>query len=270
MSRIDFDAIAEAISPAQFAQAIGAKPNGRAFHCPSPNHAGGDKNPSLSINRKDGRTVAYCHSCGLKGTPVQVLAEVCGLALGDAAERLAAVAGVTSSATTMVSKGNGLGEEVASYPYTDEAGVLLYEIVRFAFPKTFRPRLPDGTWGLPKSVRRVLFRLPEVIAGVEANRHILVVEGEKDADELVQRGFVATTCAGGAGKWRDCYSRSLKGANVCILPDKDDAGSEHGQAVARALHGIAEEVRVLDLPDLPAKGDVSDWFKAGGEVTPGT
>jgi hypothetical protein len=264
MSRIDFDAIAESISPEQLAQEIGAKPNRGAFHCPSPNHAGGDKNPSLSINRKDGRTVACCHSCGLKGTPVQVLAEVCGLALGDAAERLAAAAGVTSSATTMVSKGNRLGEEVASYPYTDEAGVLLYEVVRFASPKTFRPRLPDGTFSLPKSVRRVLFRLPEVIAGVEANRHILIVEGEKDANALADRHFVATCNSGGAGTWRGEYSESLSGANVCILPDKDDAGSKHGQAVARALHGIAEEVRILDLPDLPARGDVSDWFKAGG------
>jgi len=264
MSRIDFDAIAESISPEQLAQAIGARPNGGSFHCPSPNHAGGDKNPSLSINRKDGRTVAYCHSCGLKGTPVQVLAEVCGLAHGDAAERLAATAGVTSSATTMVSKGNGLGEEVAWYPYTDEAGVLLYEVVRFAFPKTFRPRLPDGTWSLPKSVRRVLFRLPEVIAGVEANRHILVVEGEKDADELVQRDFVTTTCPGGAGKWKPEFSEILRGARVVILPDNDDPGREHGQTIAQALEGIASEVRVLDLPDLPAKGDVSDWFKAGG------
>jgi hypothetical protein len=266
MSRIDFDAIAEAISPAQFAQAIGARPNGRAFHCPSPTHAGGDKNPSLSINRKDGRTVAYCHSCGLKGTPVQVLAEVCGLALGDAAERLAALAGVTSSATTMVSKRNGLGKEVASYPYTDEAGVLLYEVVRFAFPKTFRPRLPDGTLALPKSVRRVLFRLPEVIAGVEANRHILVVEGEKDADELARRGFVGTTCPGGVGKgkWKSEFSEILRGARVVILPDNDEPGREHGQTIAQALEGIASEVRVLDLPDLPAKGDVSDWFKSGG------
>ena len=266
MSRIDFDAIAESVSPEQLAQEIGARPNGGSFHCPSPTHAGGDKNPSLSINRKDGRTVACCHSCGLKGTPVQVLAEVCGLALGDAAERLAAAAGVTSSATTMVSKGNGLGEEVAWYPYTDEAGVLLYEVVRFAFPKTFRPRLPDGTWGLPESVRRVLFRLPEVIAGVEANRPILIVEGEKDADELARRGFVGTTCPGGAGKgkWKSEFSEILRGARVVILPDNDEPGREHGQTIAQALQGIASEVRVLDLPDLPAKGDVSDWFEGGG------
>ena len=45
-------------------------------------------------------------------------------------------------------------------------------------------------------------------------------------------------------------------------------GQDHGQAVAAALHGIAARVRVLELwkswPDMPLKGDVSDWIESGG------
>ena len=41
MSRVDFDQIAEAISPEQLAQAIGAKKRGRDFHCPSSAHENG-------------------------------------------------------------------------------------------------------------------------------------------------------------------------------------------------------------------------------------
>lgn len=49
-----------------------------------------------------------------------------------------------------------------------------------------------------------------------------------------------------------------------ILPDNDPAGAAHGQAVAGALHGTAASVKVLRLPDLPPKGDVSDWLAADG------
>jgi putative DNA primase/helicase len=36
--------------------------------------------------------------------------------------------------------------------------------------------------------------------------------------------------------------------------------------VARSLHGIAASVRVLLLPNLPPKGDVSDWLDAGNTI----
>ena len=40
---------------------------------------------------------------------------------------------------------------------------------------------------------------------------------------------------------------------------------KHRDVVANALQDSAERVRVLDLPGLPPKGDVSDWIEAGGE-----
>ena len=95
MSGPDFDASAAEVSPERLAQAIGARAaRSGDYHCPSPAHENGDRNPSLSINRKNGRTVAFCHSCGLKGTPVQVSAEVWGMAPGDAANRLASELGI--------------------------------------------------------------------------------------------------------------------------------------------------------------------------------
>src|SRR5262245_14432013 len=42
-----------------------------------------------------------------------------------------------------------LGDVLETYPYHDENGTLLYEVVRFT-PKDFRPRRPDGNgyvWG---------------------------------------------------------------------------------------------------------------------------
>ena len=92
------------------------------------------------------------------------------------------------------------------------------------------------------------------------------MEGEKDADRLASLGFVATTNAGGAGKWRDEYSEYLRGRHVVIIPDNDEPGREHAAKVARSLQGIAASVRILELPNLPPKGDVSDWLDAGGVV----
>jgi len=95
---------------------------------------------------------------------------------------------------------------------------------------------------------------------------VYLVEGEKDADRLASLGLVATCNAGGAGKWRKEHSEFLRGRHVVVLPDNDDAGREHARKAVKALRGIATDVRVVELPDLPEKGDVSDWLDAGGSV----
>src|SRR2546430_3056944 len=54
------------------------------------------------------------------------------------------------------------------------------------FPYTTLFRSPDGmggwTWKL-NGVRRVLYRLPQVLAAVAAGKRVLVVEGEKRSEE---------------------------------------------------------------------------------------
>ena len=95
---------------------------------------------------------------------------------------------------------------------------------------------------------------------------MLIVEGEKDVDNLAKLGIVATCNAGGATKWKPDHAAHLKGANVIILPDNDGPGREHAQMVRKSLSGVAARVRVLELPGLPEKGDVSDWLAVGGTV----
>lgn len=157
---------------------------------------------------------------------------------------------------------------VATYDYHDEAGRLLFEVVRFANPKDFRQRRPDGRGGWiwsTKGTRQVPYRLPELLARPEG-APVYVVEGEKDADRLANLGLCATTNPGGAGKWRDELGQHLAGADVVILPDADEAGRKHAQTVADHLEPMAASVRVVNLPGLRPKGDVSDWLDAGGTV----
>jgi putative DNA primase/helicase len=150
---------------------------------------------------------------------------------------------------------------VASYDYLDENGTLLYQAVRFE-PKGFAQRSPGGnggwTWKLT-GVTRVLYRLPEILK-VET---VYIVEGEKDADRLWSMGIPATTNPQGAGKWREEYSESLRDKQVVIVPDNDDVGEQHALQVARSLLPVAKAVKIVRLPGLPAKGDVSGWLEAG-------
>ena len=62
------------------------------------------------------------------------------------------------------------------------------------------------------------------------------------------------------------YCEHLRDRHVVILADNDAAGRKHAEQVAAMLQGIAASVRVLHLPGLPEKGDVSDWLDSGGDA----
>jgi len=230
--------VAEELEQAVLARSGSRKGVEIQFRCPYPDgHNNGDANPSARYNPS--KYVWRCDVC-CNGAGWMDLAD-----LLDVQWRSAGPNGETS------------------YRYTDEEGEVLFEVVRQSNPKRFLQRRPDGSGGWiwnTRGIRRVLYRLPEVIAVVKGSEPVYVVEGEKDADNLVNLGLVATTNAGGAGKWRSSYTDTLRGAHVVVLHDNDKPGKDHADRVAKALHGVAADVRLLDLPGLPKGGDVSDWI----------
>jgi Domain of unknown function (DUF927) len=152
------------------------------------------------------------------------------------------------------------------YPYQDLSGHVIFEVVRYK-PKSFRQRRPDGhgnyIWDL-KGIEPVLYRLPMVTAAIADGRTILHVEGEKDADNLVQLGFDATTSPKGAKSWKKSYAIFYTGAaRVILFPDKDEPGRAYSHGVAADLFHIVGEVKVIELPGEHVK-DASDWIAAGG------
>jgi putative DNA primase/helicase len=201
-----------------------------------------DRTPSLSVGvRPDGAVVLNCHA----GCPLDDVVTAIGLTRADLRPESP--------------NGNGGMPIVASYPYVDGLGTLLFTVHRFV-PKSFRQQAADGTWST-RGVRRVLYRLPDVVRAVKDGVPVWVVEGEKDADTLASLGMTATTVPGGAGKWRPEYADALTGAGeVHIVADDDDPGRKHAAQVAEALRPVAGSVSVW----LPAEGkDVSDHLSAG-------
>lgn len=157
---------------------------------------------------------------------------------------------------------------VETYDYRDERGRLIYQAVRME-PKDFRQRRPDGcggwTWNL-EGVRLVPYRLPEIVAAART-RMVFVPEGEKDVERLRSLGLVATTNPLGAGKWArmdESATAVFRGRHVALLPDNDEAGEKHADDVIESLDGCAASVRVVRLPGLARKQDVSDWLRFGG------
>lgn len=156
------------------------------------------------------------------------------------------------------------------YVYTDEFGNPLYRQVRYykGTEKNFySERFEEGQWinGI-KDVKRVLYRLPQVIEGIKNAEKIYIVEGEKDVETLIEKGKVATGIAGGAKqKWQPSFTETLKGSDIIILPDNDNPGKEFATKVAESLAGNANTVMVLDLtkkwPDLKEHGDITDVFE---------
>lgn len=231
--------------------------------CPAHN----DTNPSLSVTEGDDYPVVlHCHA---------------GCDFEDIADEL-------DSLSTSWKPWEGT--EVDRYTYRGAGGDPLFDVVRYEMRDEEHPACgdkqfmqqahlpehedaggtgngcPDGyVWGRKKhGVEAALYRLPEVTEAAEKGQTVFVVEGEKDVHTLEDWGLTATTNPQGAGEWKPQHTEALSGARVVILPDNDREGREHGRMVAQEVLPVVESVRFVTLPDLPKKGDVTDWAGAGG------
>lgn len=248
----------------------GASRSAGGWVCRCPSHD--DKHASLSITEKDGKTLWFCHAGCSQDTVRQALVSR-GL-IPDKPEpgyrpKQQPPPPATGRTLTAHDGGKatpppagGPGRIVATYDYVDLTGQLLFQVCRFE-PKTFRQRRPKGNgweWGLGRT-QPIPYRLPELADAAT----VFVPEGEKDVERLRALGFTATCNPMGAGKWRTEYGEYLTGKHVVVLPDNDDTGRKHAEDVALSCaQGGARSIRVVALPRLPEKGDVSDWLDAGG------
>ena len=227
------------------------KIGGQEFQTFCPFHQ--ETKPSFNFNNETG--IYFCHGCGKKGNAFHFYAKTHHL--DDKRDFPKILKGIATDFGIPIQERQR--RLVKAYDYTDANGNLLFQVCRFE-PKAFEQRRPDGKGGWKwklDGIQPVLYRLPDVLKAEE----VLIVEGEKDCDNLKSLGFTATTNPMGAGKWREHFRETLKGKNIVLIPDNDQAGREHMMDVARSLNGCSKSLKWLDLPGLPSKGDISDWIK---------
>lgn len=216
-----------------------------------------DSGPSLSIGEgDDGRALLHCFA----GCETAAICDAIGLQTGDLFAR-------DDRPSRPATKVYASGERDFS-DYHDTAGTLVFQVVRNP-GKRFSQRRPDGRGGWITNldgVERCLYHEDEL--ATEPERWVTLCEGGKDSDRLRSLGLLATTVAGGSNApWTDSYSETLRDRAVTIFADNDPPGLACAYTRAQALQGIARRVKVVLLPDLPAKGDVSDWLDAGHTKT---
>lgn len=150
----------------------------------------------------------------------------------------------------------------ATYSYTTAEGAPIFEVIRYEHPdkpKTFLQRHErDGRQWSGRPGDPLLYRAHEIAAA--PGQPVYMVEGEKDVDNLAALGLLATTVPNNA--WPEDMSL-LQGRTVYLLADNDPAGTKRAEKAMEKLSGIATTL-AIELPDLPPKGDVTDWLEAGG------
>jgi hypothetical protein len=149
-------------------------------------------------------------------------------------------------------------------------------------PVAYHGREEDG-----QGHKRVRWRLPagayaDGLKGLKLselplyNAHLLeerpsdpvhLVEGEVAADEGTSHGLLTVSLCGGAAQQDFGQALDvLSGRSVSLMPDNDEPGRTLMDRVGRVIAATAADLRLVALPDLPEKGDLVDWFRAGGTV----
>lgn len=257
-----------------------AKPQGRGWQALCPAHD--DRNPSLSITEDNGKILLHCHA----GCEPDDILKAVDLQWSDCYDnslqigRESVIQAHNESKSPLESnlsrfKPNNSqtpqkplrttqsASKSSTYQYFDEDGKLLYERVRDE-NKKFIQRRPDPEhpcryiYNL-QGVEPTLYNIQEVKEAPRAHKPVLFVEGEKDVETLRSLGYIATT-SGGTGTWNKRYTKYFENLRVILIPDNDDPGKKFMQEVAFDLEGVCSELSICILPDLPEKGDISDWL----------
>ena len=160
-----------------------------------------------------------------------------------------------------------LGPATAKWDYLDADGHLIAVVYRYDPPgqkKQFRPWDAKRRKMAPPDPRP-LFNQP----GIKDAAQVVLVEGEKCAQALIDVGVVATTAMHGANAPIEKTDWSpLSGKSVLIWPDRDKPGWDYAAQAAQAiLSAGAKSCHVLYPPEEAAEGwDAADAIAEGFDV----
>jgi hypothetical protein len=243
----------------------GAKVRGNAVSCPFHD----DKHPSAGVYLANGEGYRFkCHSCGLNGSALDLIAILDGLTVPEVLRRLKGDS-KPQKPPTIYADIESL-KAAMSYP--------VEEVYQYTHPATgkiemlvFRLKTPDG-----KTFRQASPVLGGYVqqappkpwplyhrSRVKVADTIVVVEGERKVHTLHDYGVTATTSPAGAGKAPLADWTPLAGRNVILWGDNDEPGRAHMAQVEVILQRLEPAPRIAILEpadlDLQEKEDVVDF-----------
>ncbi|SFH52531.1 hypothetical protein SAMN04488020_12010 [Palleronia marisminoris] len=143
------------------------------------------------------------------------------------------------------------GRPTVQYVYRDAVGTPVLMANRYDKQdgKFFLPYdLIADAWKAPEL--RPLYRL-DALAEANADRAVIVTEGEKCADALASLGYVSTTTFGGANGAHKTDLAPLRGRKVILWPDKDEPGLKYAEGLAATLHAeLGALPRIIPTADI--------------------
>jgi hypothetical protein len=162
-------------------------------------------------------------------------------------------------------------DEVATYSwnYYDENGQVIVKVFRKDPPgerKEYKPfDVKRGVYCAPEGLRP-LYNIPGILKSDE----VVLVEGEKCAEALIEQGITATTTMFGSNADANKTDWSqLKGKHIIIWPDNDEAGKKYAENAKKKLLevGVAS-LAVLEIPqDKPEKWDAADYVQESTNIS---
>lgn len=140
-------------------------------------------------------------------------------------------------------------------------------------PKDFRRHKIDGdkiksNWS---GIDMDPYNWDKACEAAAAGRVIIVVEGEKDSDNICENlGYVAISAGGVSDKWEERWNADLKGAKgIIVIADNDlvkgntkEPGLVKANTLCQQLKEAGFPVKLLMFEK---HKDSSDWIKAGGD-----
>jgi hypothetical protein len=155
----------------------------------------------------------------------------------------------------------GLPAPSMTWYYHDEVSGLIATVDRFDKEngsKTYRPwDAAVGRYAMPAI--RPLYNIP----GIILSEPVVLVEGEKCADVLIQLGWAATTAMGGARAPLDRTDWGpISGKRIIVWADNDIPGQQWEKSVSEYLANLGCTVTKVKIPSSsPHKWDVADAIK---------
>lgn len=257
----------------------GSRFNREGYIC-CPFHA--DKTPSLSVKFfPDANKQRFkCWGCNEQGDAIDFISKLNNKSYIEAREYL----GLEVTKSNDESLEDKVKDYIEWQLQNNKRGCKLLGLFKFvdinnkAIYWKAKFRKPDGKKETPyyhiegdkvinnRGSDEVPYNLYNTLRGIEENKVIVFVEGEKDANMInntfKNKNFVATSIKG----CKDLSVINTENMKVYVLGDTGEAGEKYKYKIKEEFFKNSIEYKVINLPGLKALGDnkdVTDWLESG-------